>query len=45
MHCGEPTFMPGGAWMNWGFSVSPVLTEFYVETCPVVMKRPALLAA
>ena len=42
---GQPTFFPGGAWMNWGFGVSEALAGFNVETCPVALKQPALLSA
>lgn len=45
MRCGEPTFMPGGAWMNYGFSTSPAMAGFSVETCPVVMKEAHRIAA
>ena len=42
---GQPTFMPGGAWLNWGFSSRENLTGFAVEPCHVTLKRPELAAA
>jgi hypothetical protein len=38
MAYGEPTFLPGGAWMNWGFSVDEELVGFHVVPCPAVFK-------